>query len=414
MAENDKDWLPSISILTPAPIFVEQAGAIVVLKKGYHETDGGVYVTKEWPIRELGLTYAKAKLLELLADFNFTTPADQSRALASLLAPAFKLGRLLTEDAPLDMAEADQSQAGKTYRLKLICALYGDTPHLITVKGERAVGSLDESISQGLVDGHAFIMFDNVRGVLNSQLLESAVRGTGAVNARVSYSREREVSAERVVWLLSSNAAQATPDLANRSVITRILKHKPGYQFKRYAEGDLLAHIKANQADYLSAVYTVLCEWHRQGKPRTDEARHDFREWTQTMDWLVQHLFGLPPLMDGHREEQERISNPDLDWLRKVALVIDKADKLGDWFQAGELIDLCEGNGIDLPSCRLGMDERTVKLQTGKVLKRIFADRESPVVNVGGFKVTRRSEEGWSEERRQYQHTHHHCFEKSK
>src|SRR5262249_37307445 len=152
-----------------------------------------------------------------------------------------------------------------------------------------------------------------------SQLLESAIRGNGQVNARRAYSQGVQVATNRLCWMLTSNEAQTTPDLANRSIITRIRKQPRNFEFAHYEEGDLLAHVRENVDDYLSAIYTVLCAWHREGKPRTRETRHDFREWTQTLDWIVQRIFKCAPLMDGHLEEQSRISNPELGWLRKVA-----------------------------------------------------------------------------------------------
>jgi hypothetical protein len=68
--------------------------------------------------------------------------------------------------------------------------------------------------------------------------------------------------------------------------------------------GDLLRHIEKKSDYYLSCVFTIIREWHVRGKPRTHESRHDFREWSQTLDWIIQNIFKLPPLLDGHREEQ--------------------------------------------------------------------------------------------------------------
>ena len=52
-----------------------------------------------------------------------------------------------------------------------------------------------------------------------------------------------------------------------------------------------------------------------------NDNRHDFRAWAQTLDWIVQNLLGAAPLLDGHRETQERMTNPALTWLREVAII---------------------------------------------------------------------------------------------
>jgi hypothetical protein len=197
-----------------------------------------------------------------------------------------------------------------------------------------------------------------------------------------------------------------TRDLANRTVITRIKKQPVGYAFEKYAEGDVVAHVRAQTDHYLSCIYTVLDYWIQQGKPMTEESRHDFREWTQAMDWIVQHAFGLAPLMDGHLEEQERVSNPDLGWLRQVALAAAKDGRLDEAFKPSEIADLCDAHGIDIPGVRPTTSTEQIKLVTGKVLGRIF--REKLTVRTGGFEVTRETRKEWNEDQRREVPVHYH------
>jgi hypothetical protein len=60
----------------------------------------------------------------------------------------------------------------------------------------------------------------------------------------------------------------------------------------------------------MGSVFAVVQERHRQGKPKTTETRHDFREWCQTLDWIVQNIFHEAALMDGHEAAKERAANP--------------------------------------------------------------------------------------------------------
>jgi len=288
------DFLPGIRLLTSSPILAEQHGEAVVLNKGYHEAHGGVYVERRVDIKEVSLDEAKNALLGFVSDFDFTTRSDLSRAIASFISPALRFGNLLDADFPLDLAEADQSQAGKTYRQRLVCAIYGESPYVIA-RREFGVGSLDESISCALFSGRPFISIENVRGALDSQILESAIRGHGHVNVRISHTGEVQLSTHGVCWQLSSNRAATTRDLANRSVITRIRKRPIGYQYQEFPEGDLLTHIRRNHAYYLSCVFAIVREWVEAGKPCTDECRHDFREWVQPVDWIVQKPIQSPP-----------------------------------------------------------------------------------------------------------------------
>jgi hypothetical protein len=402
------DLLPGISLLVSSPILAERNGELVALNKGYHEVAGGIYVERRIEIEELPLEKALKSLLGLLADFDFTTGSDKARAIASFISPALRFGRLLDGDFPLDLAEADESQSGKTYRQKIACAIYGEKPYVIA-RRENGVGSLDESISCALLSGRPFICFENVRGIMDSQILESAIRGHGHVNVRVPHRGEVQLSTDRVCWQLSSNQAATTRDLANRSVVTRIRKRPAGYQYQAFPEGDLLMHVQRNCGHYLSCVFSVVKAWFREGKPKTTDSSHDFREWSQTLDWIVQNLFALPPLLDGHREEQQRISDPHLNWLRDVAIAVSQSGKLDEGLRPGELVDLAAARGVMVPGYGRHADDDQQRMLAGRILNKIF--NEGQAVNVGGFQVRHDPRNEHDHERRKDVTRHYYWFQ---
>lgn len=402
------DFLPGITLLVSCPILVECEGKLVVLNKGFHEENGGVYVERRVGITELAIKEATENILELLSDFDFTSESDKSRAVANFISPALRFGGLLEADFPLDLSEADESQAGKTYRQKLVCAIYGEVPYIIA-RRENGVGSLDESISCALLSGRPFICFENVRGIMDSQILESALRGHGYVNARVPHRGEVQLSTKRICWQLSSNQGSTTRDLANRSVITRIRKRSAGHEYKIFPEGDLLAHVQRNCGVYLSSVFAVVQEWYKAGKPKTSDSRHDFREWSQPLDWIVHNLFGLPPLLDGHREEQARISDPYLNWLRDVAIAVSQAGKLNEGLRPAELVDLSVARGVSIPGRSRHPNEEGQQMLAGRILIKIFGDGDT--INVGGFQVSHTPSSEYDPAQRKELVRHYYRFE---
>jgi Domain of unknown function (DUF3854) len=412
-----REFLPSVSIITRAPIFTEAAGSLTALKLGYHDILGGIIVLRDRNIRLIPLNEAIPALLSLLDDFDFVSTSDKSRAVASFISPALRFGGLLTADFPLDLAEADQSQSGKTFRQKLVARLYGERPFVINKSDDRGVGSMSEFVSEGLISGRPFLMFENIRRKIDCQLLESALRGEGSVLCRSAYGKATQVETSLVMWMLSSNKAEVTPDLANRSIICRIRKRQAGHHFKVYPEGDVLQHVQANTDYYLSCVFSVISEWHKRGKPRSQDTRHDFREWCQTLDVIVQDLFGLPALLDGHRAEQQRMSNPDLTWLRDVALAIEKRDRLEEGLKPSEIADLCEAFSIDIPGAGkthvLDPDQafKRASLAAGRSLARIFLKVET--VETGGFVVRREESSEYNSEYRKNLRAYHHYFGRS-
>ena len=335
---------------------------------------------------EVDLQTARSALLGILGDFDFQTEGDKSRAVASFIWPALKLGGFLKYRVPADVAQADQSQAGKGYRQNIIAALYNEKLSIVANR-KGGVGSLDETFSHQLLEGRPFIQFDNLRGKFDSQTLESFSAADGMFPCRTPFRVIVNVRAADYFIFMTSNGLETTRDLANRSAIIRIRKRPPEYSFKKYTEGDLLAHVRARQPFYLGCVFSVIRAWHKAGKLRTNEACHDFKEWVQIMDWIVQNLLGLAPLMDGHLEAQQMVSNPDMVMLRQVCNAMDRGDALGEPQTSLEIAEVCEGENIEIPGLRNTGDLMKGARQIGSCLGRLF-DRSNSM-EVEGFRVER-------------------------
>jgi len=196
-----------------------------------------------------------------------------------------------------------------------------------------------------------------------------------------------DVDTSPFLWQLSTNGAEITRDLANRSIITRIKKQEEGYTFREYLEGDLLAQVKSRHSAYLGAVFAVVRAWLEAGSPRSAECRHDFREWVQVMDWIIQNIFKMPPLLDGHKEEQARTANPRLQWLRDVAFAVSSSKMLDRELSATELCTVAEDAGLDLPGNPKSREEP--QQRAGKIFRLLFGESDGNPIKVDGFTITR-------------------------
>ena len=178
---------------------------------------------------------------------------------------------------------------------------------------------------------------------------------------------------------------EATRGFVNRSVITGISKQPADYKFATYPEGSILAHVKAQQACYLGAIFRIIKEWHDRGCPRTAENRHDFVEWTQSLDWMVQNLFGLAPLVDGHVD-------PALSWLRQVGIAVERENRLEESLLASEIVDICQARGVDFPTKILPTNPDQLAMYTGRLLIRVFRDiPANEELGIDRYKVIRES-----------------------
>lgn len=392
LASDTVGILHPIQAVLMCPIFVEDSkGTIKILGKGYHPENGGVYVMTDMVINEnIDIEEAKNALLGLVDEFLFVTPSDKSRCLAELLAPAFRFGQLLQADFPLLLNEATTEQTGKTHLVKLVRTLYNETPFPITT-GDKF---LDEKLSAGMESGAGILSLDNIRGLINSPLFESAVRGEGTVSTRQAYSKVTKSQTKHIIWLATSNKAELTADLAARSLIIRLNKHAKDYAWKVYPEGDHLTHVTMKLSYFLACVFAVLREWYKAGKPKTTPVDHDFREFCGAMDWCVTQLLKQAPLLLGHREEQIRMSNPDLNWLRDFAIEADRQGRLGEGLQAHDIMKICDEAAMPI----LNLDhwnksiDRDFKLPPllGQQLAKLFKkSADGNTLTLGSYQVTR-------------------------
>lgn len=388
-ANSFLESLPAIRILAQSPVLVESNGELVEVI-GYHRESGVLAYGS--PTEAVPLPEAVSLLKTLVRDFKFSTNSDESRAIAAFITPALIQGGLLRGRSPIDLGEADQSQTGKGYRNKITAAIYRQSVTTVTQKSG-GVGSLEESLNSALVKGANFIALDNVRGKIDSPAIESMLT-EDVYSARVPHAAAVEVDPRRVIIMMTSNKAQVTDDLANRSSCVRLLKQDERYQFQHFPEGDILEHVRANQPKYLGAVFAIIREWHRQGKPRSTETRHDFRPWAQTLDWIVQNIMGCSPLLDGHQAAQERMTNPTLSWLRDVGLRVCQSGHEGQWIRTNKILDiLIDAGDVEIPGVKRDQDiedesvRSTAIRQIGIKLGRCF--KKDQFIDIDNIQIDR-------------------------
>ncbi len=375
------DLLPPIEAVFAAPVLLEDAGAVHRLGRGYHKVGGGCMVTGGGALAEaMPLGEAAALLKGLLLDFQFATPSDFSRALAFLVTPCLVFGRFLRGPCPIFVAEADQSQTGKGYFCEAVCRLYGEDASIVAQRNG-GVGGFDESVQERLVLGQPFIFIDNLRGHVDSQFLEAVLTARGRIGCRIPHRGEIHVDTRRFLFFATSNGIKSTTDFANRACIIRLRKQPTGYVWHVWPEGGLWEHIEANAARYQSAVHTIVEAWYKAGAPRKSGMTHAFHDWAGALAAIVSMIWqDAAPLLEGHREAQERTANPALSWLREVAIAVTREGRCGEEFSATAIAGLCAEHNVEIPGLRDGTDAEKAAKLVGYNLRRCLGDSESVTV----------------------------------
>jgi hypothetical protein len=142
----------------------------------------------------------------------------------------------------------------------------------------------------------------------------------------------------------------------------------------------------------------VVKYWVENGKPSNPTCDHDFREWCGALDWIVQNLFGLRPLLENHREQQERISSPGLSFLREICNAIFDAGRLEETITAADIAAELEARHIDIPGKARGFEDYNAgAAAVGRLLGPVFKNSEEREIEE--FRVHRKQTREYNEKK---------------
>ena len=387
--------IPEIQSITDCAVLVERDDTLVPVVDYDEKTR--ILARGSQP-EEMSWQAGRKVLLGLLRDYRFYSEADSARFVAALITPALNTSGMLGDGRiPMLVMEADDSQSGKGLAVRLLATIYGSKPRAIGQMNGGGVGSLRESIEDALVKGYAFINIDNIRGRISVPRLESALTEP-SVECRIPHRSNVSVDPRGICFTMTSNNAELTPDLANRCNIVRIRKQPTNHQFHPWAEGGLIEHIRVNQPRYLGAIWAILREWYRLGKPLAeDDGNHDFRPWARATRHIVRNILEVGDPVDGVRTIQQRTSNSNFTWLREIAIAAVNNNRAQEDLRASDLLDIATEHGIAITG--VAIDEasddeasrKTAMCNIGRRLGSVFRGAEK--IDVDGFSIERQTSE---------------------
>jgi len=388
-----REPLHSIELISPCAVAIELDGKLEIVADD--KVVGDVFAHGEVPVIPDTVEKAKSTLDKVLVDFKFVSTGDKSRAYASLITPALVMGGLLKGRATIDLTEANESQAGKGYRHKLITAIYKQKTAVVNF-GQSGLGSAERSVDSALVSGCRSILLDNVRGKIASQKIESLITEDG-YSATVPHSPDVTIDPTRIVVSMTTNEASLNRDLANRAAAVRIKKQKKDYEYATYPEGDILEHVRANQPEFHGAVLCIVQEWFNTGCQVDTKAmhEHDFSRWAGVMNHVVTKILGEPDMFKGYADVRKMLHNPRQSWMREVARVLLMEKTSTDPMQTSELLKELEEAGREdlIPSLKdyetleMGNCARKSSTLAGRRLSVLFRDTDE--ISIEGVSIKR-------------------------
>jgi len=383
--------LPELKGITRCPPLVATANGTGLTIAGHgYIPETGWFNASDDEMPDVSLAEAIESVRWLYGEFDFSTPGDRSRALVYPIGIALKLSGLLHGGfVPLDFGSANAQQSGKGTRQRITSALFGHRMEIIT-QSESHIGGTAESFKAACLAGKPFIQLDNFDNY-SCREMEAFLTGE-TVMMRAAYGRSRSVDPSNFFVCISSNGLAARKDLAERTWFIRIEKKPEGYQFRPYKEGGIVAHVAKDQPYFLACIYSIIREWWRRGRKKTDETGHSFREFTQVCDWIAQNILDEAAVMEGHKEAAQLYGDAGKVFFSRIWDTLEKQGKLNHLFKATQLATMAFRFSIPVPGAtgKALRDEEAAAKLIGTVAADLFS--ESDTLELGQGRVVLRTQ----------------------
>ena len=378
MVASPRRDLPAIETVVYAPTLGRDGD--LLLEPGYHASDALWHET-ERPLRpvRMGVPEARSVLEDWLADFPFARQSDRAHALALFLLPFVR--RLIDGPTPVHLLEAPQPGTGKSLLGQVLMRVaHGrDVP---LAPWDRDEKERKKTITTYLMAGRAVVFFDNVKGQISSESFENATTSRRWVDRVLGITGDVEVPIF-AVWLMTSNNATMSPDMARRTCRIRLVRHTP-FDAASARHPDIEAWTDEHRDELVSAALTLIADWLARGRPGCTGTLATYEAWAGVVGGILANA-GIEGFLADRAEFLERADPTTAEWTALVEGWLNDCDGAGR--SPTDLLQLCDKLGV-LQRETEGGSERARVTRLGAALRsRVeasFAGRQLRVRRVAG------------------------------
>ena len=275
--------------------------------------------------------------------FQSRSQAVQIAAMVSQSHPAL----LATHASRLGFIyNANTERSGKT----LLCKMA-----LIPFHGKMAVQTwtkkeedLRKAIDAEMLGGASYMVFDNVRGHIQSASLEALMTNptwTGRILGRT----EMFQVANRVTIFLTGNDCTVSPDMANRCLVCNLFVSEANVQERKVIEpiSDHWIMQRENRFKILSALFGLVRYWDAAGRPKPfGRVRVGFEEWCNIYGGIVEFAGFGDALAEPELEKDVNTEGADMRLL--VLELLKQADEKTRHFECSfqEIVNTAHEAGV--------------------------------------------------------------------
>jgi hypothetical protein len=310
--------LPWLRRLVRVPIF-DSTGTLV-MQPGY-DAASGLFVARRG-INIPGVMHAPTAkdvadaldlIYELVEDFPFVDDADRTNAIALLLLPFVR--DLIAGPTPLHLLTKPSPGSGGTLLVQaLLYPALGERSPTLSMPTSQV--EWEYKMTSILMTGPTAIVFDNVRTVLDSDQLASALTAAVWQGRQIKTSNMPRCPITNV-WAATGNNVKVSDENARRTLPIRLDAHtdRP-FDRTGFRHPNLIAWAHEHRSRLIHAILTLGQAWVAEGMPKGSLVVGMFEDWSGAMSGIAD-VIGLPDLRANWTEWNETRPTDEND-VRKV------------------------------------------------------------------------------------------------
>jgi hypothetical protein len=286
--------LHRVERINPCPMpWLRKDGKIELLPVGLDVDSATFTVDPGFKIQPIPLAHAKMVLNLFLEEFAW--PQDNGRS------KAVQIGAMLTVFAsslmpfgsikPIFIFVGNAEGSGKTLLALLCCTPYPEMPPE-PAPADRAEWA--KRILTAVIDGSRILFFDNCKQHLDEGALEAYATASHYTGRILGVSKRFTGEAGATI-LITGNQLTVSPDLRRRSLFVKLFLRELKAEDRKIARPLDAGGISNYRPIILSALWTLVHEWDKAGRPKASRMNSNFPKWCDTIGGIVEFAgYGCP------------------------------------------------------------------------------------------------------------------------
>jgi putative DNA primase/helicase len=377
--------LPIVTRIVRTPIFAPDG--MLHDKPGYEAKTRAVYAPAPGftlsPVAQAptarGVADARATLLDVVGDFPFVSEADRALVLSALL--ALFVRDLIAGQIPVVLLTKPSPGTGASLCAKvLVLIATGAAPAAMTQC--RDEDEWRKKLTSAFLKGQAVTFLDNLRGVLDSGQLSTALTADHWED-RVLGRNEIVRVPIRTVWLATGNNVVLSTELSRRMIRAKLdaKVERPWLRDVTFKHPQLEEWVRGERPRLVHAALTLVSAWFAHGCPEGTIVMGGYERWSRVLGGILD-VAGIPGFLSNLDEFYSEADSETSDAKRFLATWW---ATFGDtWKSPRALLPLALSEDVALPL--VGKEDQGRLVSLGRWLsrnrERHFALAEDLIVEI--------------------------------